>query len=233
MLLSWINKFSLVDFPGKSCCIIFTLWCDLRCSYCHNPDFVLPEKIQKLRKNLISERAFFHFLEKRKWLLEGVSICGWEPTLQSDLWEFCKKIKQMWFSVKIDTNGMSPESIEELIKNNLVDYIAIDIKSSFDKYGKLTGKDFKKDSYLQTKEIVMASWVEYEFRTTFIKGVHSLDDVIDISKQLLWAENYYLQNYRPWDTLEKDFKGQSFTSDELQWFKKISEWYVKNVWIRM
>ena len=101
MLISWINKFSLIDYPWKSSCIIFTPGCNFRCDFCHNSEFVLPEKLKEVNKNLIPEIAVLNFLEKRKWLLDGVSICWWEPTIHKNLPDFCMKLKWKWFFVKI------------------------------------------------------------------------------------------------------------------------------------
>ena len=128
MLISWINRFSLIEFPWEICSVIFTLWCNFRCDYCHNSEFVLPEKIAKLKTNIIPQKAIFNFLESRKWQLSWVSICWWEPTMQKDLFEFCKKVKSMWFLVKLDTNGRDPDILQKLLAEKMVDYKTRNLK---------------------------------------------------------------------------------------------------------
>ena len=114
--ISWINKFSLIDYPWEISCIIFTPGCNFRCGFCHNSQFVLQSKLREVYKTLIPERAVLNFLEQRKWNLTGVSICWWEPTLQKKLIDFCKKIKKLWYKIKLDTNWRSPKVIKKLIK---------------------------------------------------------------------------------------------------------------------
>lgn len=232
MLISWVEKFSMIDYPGKVACIIFTAGCNLRCGYCHNSDFVLPEKLKEVSKNLISQEAFFNFLSKRQGLLDWVSICGWEPTLQKDLVQFCERVKWMWFDVKLDTNGRDPELLEYLINNGLVDYIAMDIKAPFEKLSCLTWVEEDIEPYKQSIDILLQSSIDYEFRSTIIKGQHSHEDIKGMVEGIQGAKNYYLQNYRSGNTLDPVFQGESFTIVELQAFKSMAENYVKNIWIR-
>jgi pyruvate formate lyase activating enzyme len=229
MQISWINKFSMIEFPGKVSCVIFTPGCNLRCLFCHNPEFVLPELIKNNIESLISEDAFFTFLEKRKWLLDWVSICGWEPTLQKDLPFFCKKIKDMWFSVKLDTNWRHPKVIRDLLERKLIDYIAMDIKNPFSKYEFITWVKEDTNKYLESIEIIMNSDVNYEFRTTVIKWIHTNDDIEEIVRLIKWAKNYYLQNFRSGNTLKKDFEWKPFNVSELKEFKKIGKKYIEKV----
>ena len=130
MQLSAIKKSTLLDYPGKLATIIFTPGCNLRCRFCHNPEFVLPEELEKIRHDFIGEEVFFRFLQTRVGFLDGVVICGGEPTIHKDLPEFCQKIKNLGFLVKLDTNGSNPEMLELLLEQKLVDYIAMDIKHS-------------------------------------------------------------------------------------------------------
>ena len=232
MQISWINKFSLIDYPWEVSCIVFTPWCNFRCGFCHNSEFVLPEKLKKIYKNLISEKALFNFLKKRKWLLTWVSICWWEPTMQQDLITFCKKLKELWYLVKLDTNWRDPKVIKELLDDNLVDYIAMDIKHEVWNFNISAWVDLDEKPYLESIKILLNSDINYEFRTTVIKWVHNDNTIESISKYIRWAKAYYFQNYKAWKTLNPNFKWESFDSKELEKFKKISEKYINNVWIR-
>ncbi len=231
MLISWIQKTTLLDYPGKVSTIIFTPWCDLRCKYCHNSQFVLPELLKDF-KTYIPEEVFFNFLNTKIWILDWVVICWWEPTLQKDLVEFCEKIKKLWFLVKLDTNWRDPEILKKLLDKNLVDYIAMDVKTTEDKFQNLTWikPDFKK--YLQSIEIIKNSNIDYEFRTTVVKWYHEREDIENISKMLENAKNYNFQNYNHWNTLDKNFNWKSFTEYELKEFVQIAKKYVLNSKIR-
>lgn len=233
MLIWWINTFSMIDYPDKTSCIVFTVSCNLRCPFCHNPEFVLPEKIQEIKNDLIPQKVFLNFLEKRKWLLQWVSICGWEPTLQKDLFDFCEKIKEMWFLIKLDTNWQDPKILNELIKNKLIDYIAMDIKYPFYKYNEMLWvKNLNIESYKKSINIIINSNINYEFRTTVIKWFHSIEIFEDTVKEIKWANNFFIQNYQSWKTLDNDFTWKSFTNKELQDLQKIAYKYINNVWIR-
>lgn len=232
MLISAINKFSLIEYPWEISCVVFTPWCNFRCAFCHNSEFVLVEKLKSVYKNIIPEKAVLNFLEKRRWSLTAVSICGWEPTLHKDLANFCKKIKDKWFLVKLDTNGRDPDMINFLIKNNLIDYIAMDIKHEIWKFSISAWLSLDEKPYLDSINILLNSNINYEFRTTVIKWVHNDNTIKSIAKYIKWAKNYYLQNYKWWNTLDPNFVWESFSQKELEKFKKISIKYVNNVWIR-
>lgn len=232
MLISWINKFSMIDFPGKTSCVIFTLGCNMRCSFCHNAEFVLPELYKDNIDKLISQKAIMSFLEKRKWLLEWVSICWWEPTLQADLLDFCKQIKSMWYAVKLDTNWRDYEILQKLLDKNLVDYIAMDIKNPIWKFQELTCVDESDENYKKSIQILLDSKIDYEFRTTVIKWFHDEKSIKNIGKSISWAKNYYLQNYRSWNTLDPSFKWEKFNNSELEKLQKIAEKFVDNCGVR-
>lgn len=239
MQISWINKFTLIDFPWHTACIIFTPWCNFRCWFCHNSEFVLPEKLEKVYKNLITEEAFFSFLKTRKWLLDWVSICWWEPTMQKDLFEFCKKVKEMWFLVKLDTNWRDPEILKKLISHKYIDYIAMDVKHEIWKFSESAWLKINEEKYLESIKILLdleeKSWVDYEFRTTVAKWIHDEKTIENITKYLSWAKNYFLQNYKKWEkwtTLDPNFKWESFSQKELEKFLEIWKKFVKNIWIR-
>ena len=232
MQISWINKFSLIDYPWEISCVLFTPGCNFRCGFCHNSEFVLPEKLKQVYKTLISEKAILNFLEKRKWLLTWVSICGWEPTIQKDLVIFCEKLKIMWFLVKLDTNWRDPDILKELLAKWLVDYIAMDIKNAIWNFSTSAWVLLDEKPYLESIKIILNSWINYEFRTTVIKWVHNKKIIENISKYIIGAKNYYIQNYRSWNTLDKYFNWESFSEKELEEFKESSKKYIKNIQIR-
>lgn len=232
MQISAVNRFSLIEFPWEISAIIFTPGCNFRCSYCHNSEFVLPEKLVNVYQNLILEKAFFNFLEKRQGYLTWVSICWWEPTMQNWLKDFCKKIKVLWYKVKLDTNWRDPKIINELINEGLVDYVAMDIKQEIWKFDTIANIKLDETPYLETIKILLNSDINYEFRTTLIKWIHTEETIRNISKYISWAKAYYLQNYKSGNTLDPNFVGDSFFSSELDLFKNIASKYVEKIWIR-
>ena len=231
MLISAIKKTTLLDYPWKIACIIFTAWCNMRCSFCYNSEFVIPSEIKK-QKDFIPEEIFFNFLETRIWILDWVVICWWEPTVHKDLYDFIKKIKEMWFLVKLDTNWRDSGIIKKLIEEKLVDYIAMDIKNSFEKYSETTQVKENLENYEKSINIIKNSWIDYEFRTTLVKWLHDLEDMEKIWKLLSWAKSYNLQNFKAWKTLKENFSWKSFLKKELKEFEKIAKKYVKDVKIR-
>ncbi|MCF7830795.1 anaerobic ribonucleoside-triphosphate reductase activating protein [Candidatus Gracilibacteria bacterium] len=230
MVISGIHTLTLLDFPGHISCIVFLPGCNFRCGYCHNAEFVIPEKIKKIEHDFIPEEKFFNFLETRKGKLEGVVISGGEPTIHPDLPEFIKKIKDLGFLVKLDTNGTNPKMLQKLLEEKLVDYIAMDMKSSPEKYDEFTG--VKNDFSLleKSRDLIVNSKINHEFRTTYVKGWHDQKEVETIAKWCTGAQKYTLQNFRPQKTLDPAWgKYTGFTEPELQEMKEIAEKFVKNV----
>jgi len=193
MILGGLQKHTLIDYPGKIAATVFTSGCNFRCPFCHNPELVLPEKIAQ-NKNL-SEKEFFSFLEERKGFLDGIVICGGEPTIHNDLYDFCLKIKQMDFSIKVDSNGYNPEMLEKLIDNKLLDYIAMDIKAPKEKYSKAAGVEVDLNKIKQSINLLKSKAKDYEFRTTMVPGLIEKKDILKITHWIAPAKKYLIQNF--------------------------------------
>ena len=192
MEIHGFNKTTLLDYPGHVACTVFTGHCNMRCPFCHNGDLVLTPGSQPA----ISEEEFFSFLNKRKNILEGVAITGGEPTIQADLPEFIKRIKEFNLEVKLDSNGMRPEILRKLMDENLVDYFAMDIKSSKSGYSYATGiANFDLGPVEESVSLLMENRVPYEFRTTVLKPFHNKEVFEEIAEWIKDCSQYYLQNY--------------------------------------
>ncbi|MBL7142159.1 MAG: anaerobic ribonucleoside-triphosphate reductase activating protein [Candidatus Pacebacteria bacterium] len=199
-----LQKTTLIDFPGRVAATVFLLGCNFRCPFCYSAELVLPEKI-KLQPR-ISEKDFFDFLEKRKGLLEGVVICGGEPTIHIELIDFIGKIKKLGYLIKLDTNGSNPGMIKKLIDDNLLDYIAMDIKSSFVKYDKAVGIKVNLQDIKESIGIIKNSGLDYEFRMTVVPSLHEKEDVIQIAEEIGPAKKFFLQSFLPEKTIDPDFE---------------------------
>jgi len=195
MKIGGFQKTSLLDYPGTISAIIWTIGCNFNCPFCYNKDLVLG------KVETIPENEVLSFLEKRKGMVEGLVISGGEPLLQNDIVFFAEKVKKLGYLIKIDTNGMHPEKLKELIDKKLVDYIAMDIKATKEKYDKLT--DVKADiSKIQESIDIIRNYApDYEFRTTFIPGLLTKDDILNIAKWLEGSSRFYLQQFKNNTTL--------------------------------
>ena len=205
MKIHGINGLTLLDYPGKMACTIFTGHCNFRCPFCHNATLVLNPDSQPL----ISEEAVFELLAKREGRLEGVAITGGEPTLNKDLPEFCAKIKEKGLLVKLDTNGYNPDMVKELISQKLVDCIAMDIKAAPENYAAATGlANFNMSPIFESVDLIMESGakglIDYEFRTTVVRELHSDKDFADIADWLAGEKRYFLQEFRDSGDLVSD-----------------------------
>lgn len=199
-----LQKTTLIDYPGQVAATVFLTGCNFRCSFCYSSELVLPEKIKKQPK--ISEKELFDFLRKRRGLLEGIVICGGEPTCNEDLPEFIRKIKEMGFSVKLDTNGSNPEMLKKLIDEKLVDYVAMDIKAPKEKYDKITGVKVRVQNIEESIRILKEGTVDYEFRITVVPTLHSREDIIEIAKWIGPAKRFFLQNFRAEKTIDSNLE---------------------------
>jgi len=239
MKLGGLQKHTLIDFPGYLACTVFTVGCNFRCPYCHNPELVLPSYSNKI-ENHIKETDLFSFLETRKGLLDGVVITGGEPCLQPGLIDFCQDIKKMGFKVKLDTNGTFPLVLENLIKGQLVDYVAMDIKSNLSTYSTAAGKDVDLKAIEKSITLIMEQskefGVSYEFRTTCVKPFMDKKIIKDIGEMIRGSEKYVLQPCNAsTDVLNPDFfqkQDSFFSKKELFYLKSIAEKYVSKCELR-
>lgn len=223
------QKLSLIDYPEKISAIIFTSGCTLRCPFCYNPELVSADP----RLPVFSEQEVLEFLKKRKGKLEALVITGGEPTVQTDLPEFISRVKNIGYVVKVDTNGSNPEMLKKLIKKKLVDYVAMDIKTTWKRYKELEPQvslDKIKESIYILKDL--ESKPLYEFRTTVVPKLVNKQTIEMIGRTLQGARKYVLQQYRPQKTLERNFDKTVYPTNKLELFKKIVQKYVKKVEVR-
>jgi len=204
MEIGGLQKLTLIDYPGRLAATVFLIGCDFRCPFCYSPELVLPEKIKDQPR--IPEKDFFDFLKERKGLLEGVVICGGEPTIHQDLPDFCEKIKKLGYLVKLDTNGSNPEMLKKLINKKLIDYVAIDIKAPKAKYSQAAGVKVDVKKIEESIDILKESKIDHEFRTTVVPTFHKKEDILKIARWLNPAKKYYLQNFRPEKTINPKFE---------------------------
>ncbi len=233
MKIAGFQKLTLIDYPGKIACTLFLHGCNFKCGFCHNPGLVLygPEKIY-------SEKEIIEFLEKRKSQIEGVCITGGEPLLSLDL-EFLKTIKRIGYLIKIDTNGSFPEKLKELINKKLVDFVAMDIKSSKENYEKIVKFNINLDKIEESMKLV-SLLEDYEFRTTIIEGIHNIEE---IKKIAIWLneiigkkpKKFCLQGFKnKGNLISESFRNRKDTSKEfLEKLKKGIEDYFEDVEIRV
>lgn len=193
---------TLIDYPGKIAATVFTVGCNFLCPFCHNPELVDGKKIKDQPK--IAEREILDFLVTRQGLLEGVCVTGGEPTIFPDLPEFLKKIKDLGFLVKLDSNGSNPRMLEKLLAAKLVDFIAMDIKAPLEKYKKVAGDKVSLADIQSSTELVRQA-PDYEFRTTVLPSLHSSKDILSIGRWLQGSGKYYLQQFKPTKTLDSAF----------------------------
>lgn len=228
MKIKGLEKVTLIDYPEKVACSIFIFGCNFRCPYCHNPELVVDDGMPEIKENEILQ-----FLEERKSFIDGVCVSGGEPTLNENLPDFLKKIKDIGFSVKLDTNGTNPGMLEQLINAKLVDYIAMDIKSPLEKYEKVVRAEVDLEKIKKSVETIKNSGLEYEFRMTVPPGFFDESDFLKIGKWLNGSKRFYLQQFRGIKTLDKKFVGKKPVSkEELEKFCNILKPFFKYCEIR-
>lgn len=235
MQICGLQKLSLLDFPEKLSAIIFTGGCNLRCPYCHNASLVLRHEACPL----IPEDEVLAFLAARVGKLDGVCISGGEPLLQPDLEGFIIKVRELGFLVKLDTNGSLPRRLAALLDKRLLDYVAMDVKSSPEGYGKAIGiAQHSFAPFLESIELLKNGSTPYEFRTTLVRELHSQEELRAIAELLRGAKRFFLQNYKNSgdivginaDGADPQFHG--FSQAELEGFRDIAQQYIDTVQIR-
>lgn len=204
MIFGGIRKTSLIDYPGRVSCVVFASGCNFHCPYCHNPDLVNGNVRRRF-----SEKEIFSFLARRKGLLDGVVLSGGEPTLQKDLPGVCRRIKDMGFSVKLDTNGGRPRVLEVLFSSGCIDYVAMDIKTDPQSYGPPIGDAHKAPAILESIRLIMEADVPYEFRTTCVRPFVDESIMERIASAIHGAKRYVLQCFRFENLLDPDFFKQT------------------------
>jgi len=229
VLLGGLQKTTLIDFPGRVACTVFTVGCNFRCPFCHNKDLITEKLFNQAKLPAIKESDFFEFLKKRKKILDGVCITGGEPTIQSDLDKFCQKIRDLGLEVKLDSNGALPEVLQKLIENKLISLISMDIKTAFSEYDKAMGVKINMDKIKKSIKIILSSDLEYELRTTIAPTIHNQNNLIQMAKDLVNLAksinypvdkiNYFIQSCRPENCLDDKFlKVKPFTDQQVKDF---------------
>ena len=234
-------KTSFIEWPGKIAAVLFTPGCNFRCPFCHNSDLVDPAKMAKL--STLKETEILADLKKRKKWIDGVVITGGEPTLQSDLASFLAKLKKLGFKTMIETNGSNPSVIRNLIIRKLVNFIAMDYKTTFSEYENVVKNKNQKSKIKKTMKLILESGLPFEFRTTVVPGIHSEQVLPEMARELrnLNSElltlhsdlNWFLQSFRPKNCLEKKFNQiKPFTQEEMDKFLRSIQKIIKSVKLR-
>ena len=216
MKICGLQKLTLLDYPEKVACTVFTGGCNLRCPFCHNASLVVGPPAGEA----LSEADFFAFLKKRRGVLDGVCISGGEPMMQPELPDFIRRIRALGYLVKLDTNGCFPDRLKAAVRDGLVDYVAMDIKNSPQEYAKTAGiPDFDGAGVRESREFLLTGPLEYEFRTTVVKGLHTADSLREAARSIAGAKQYFLQKFVD----SGDIIGSGYTAfsdDEMREFLK-------------
>lgn len=227
MKIKGLQKLTLLDYPGRLAATVFLGGCNLRCPFCHNASLVV-----RSDDNEISEDELFSFLESRRGKLSGVCITGGEPTLNPTLPSFINKIRALGYSVKLDTNGTNPDMLESLVRDGLVDYVAMDIKSSPERYAAVSGVPGLDVSPVERSvRFLLRGEVEYEFRTTVVRELHTAEDFDSIGRWIRGARAYFLQPFKDsGDIIEDGFS--SYSKAEIEAILERVRAYIPNAQIR-
>ena len=221
MIINGFQKMTLLDFPGKVACTVFLGGCNFRCPFCHNAGLVLGSNPESY-----TEEEILSYLEKRKGLLDGVCFTGGEPTLRGDLLPFIEKVKALGFAVKLDTNGTNPALLKELLDRELVDYVAMDIKNSFEKYPVSCGLDsMELDPIKESIALLIGGSTDFEFRTTIVKELHTVEDIETLTGEIKGAKKYFLQSFVD----SGDLLAQGYSAHDTEVLKEMLSAAQKNI----
>lgn len=210
MIFGGLERFSLIDYPGMTSAIVFTVGCNFRCPYCHNPEIVLHPK----DATVVQEAEIMEFLMSRRGKLDAVTITGGEPTLHHDLLDFMRKLKDMGFLVKLDSNGTRPDMLREALRLRLVDYLAMDIKAPLAQYQKVTILPVDVEKIKESIDIIRGSGIDHEFRTTIVRSLLSREEILMIGDTIAGARRYYLQKFVPTKTNDPAYMTETTYSDD-------------------
>ena len=231
MRLGGLQKLTLLDFPEHVACTVFTLGCNFRCPYCHNSSLVIPGKVRE--EGEMSEEEFFAFLKKRKGLLDGVAITGGEPLIQKDISEFIRKIRELGYLVKLDTNGAFPEKLKEILDEGLVDMVAMDIKTTPEDYGTVCGlADPPVAKLKESIGILRSCNIPFEFRTTVIDEIHDEAVMEKIGELIEGVDRYFLQQFEDSGELIEEGRFTPPSMEKMERLLEIVRQKVPNAQIR-
>lgn len=232
MMFGGIQKTSLIDYPGKVSCVLFTSGCNFTCPYCHNPELA---RNQLDLLSPVGEDEVLEFLKSRQGLLEGVVITGGEPTLHNDLDGFCRKVKKMGYPIKLDTNGSRPKVLGRLIEASLVDYIAMDIKTGPSRYAPEIHSTDLTENLTACVAAILSSGLPHEFRTTCLSPFVDAETVAQIAEFIEGTNLYVLQPFKSGRVLDPDFikeKASPCSEEDLATFQSIAAPFVKRCIVR-
>lgn len=228
MIIAGLQKSSLIDYPNEIAAVVFTSGCNFRCPFCHNGGLLEDKKSQK-----ITPEEVLDFLKTRQNKLQGVVISGGEPTLHKDLEDFIIKIRDLGFKIKLDTNGSNPSVLIDLINKNLIDYVAMDIKSSLKKYKEATNSNIDTEKIKESIDFLLKGKVDYEFRTTVVKESLSFDDFRIIAQEIKGAKRYFLQKFISEHAFDETFRDKTtYTKEEFEKIKEILSASIKEIYVR-
>lgn len=230
MILKGLQKTTLLDYPTKVACTVFTPGCNFRCPFCHNASLVVNTDLS----DTVSIDYFFDYLKKRKGILDGVCITGGEPLIQKGIEEFITNIKSLGYCVKVDTNGSQPQTLYNLIKNGLVDYVAMDIKAPKTKYSAVCGLDNDDilNNVCQSVDLLMQKTVDFEFRTTVVKELHTIDCFHEIGAWIKGADKYFLQQFKDSEDLLVNGQFSAYDEENMKKILEIVQTYIPNAQLR-
>jgi pyruvate formate lyase activating enzyme len=224
-----LQKLTLLDYPEKVACTVFTGGCNLRCPFCHNASLVTraEDAVE------FSADELFSYLKKRRGLLDGVCVTGGEPLLQSDLPDFLGRLRALGYCIKLDTNGCFPDRLKNIVRLGLTDYVAMDVKSSPEHYAEAVGiSGFSGSAVRQSMDFLLEGRVDYEFRTTVVKGLHSAEILRETAESIRGAKRYFLQKFVDSGDLVSGGGLSAFSDEEMQKFLEVVSPYVKSAALR-